>query len=404
MMAKTILRNEPFGAVYFNQATGRMVMVDTDGFFTLLKFLKKDHLTEKEQKFASFFFNDMTPKEIELRIDRSIKPTNNYLIPITKTPALIDLSLNNYCNLHCDYCYMSAKPITNGLYLSMDDFKLILDQMRKARVLQIALGGGEPTLHPHFDEILTKLRLKGNIIPNYTTNGSHLTEEILNATKQYCGAVAVSYSQKREKETKSAVKKLLSYGIQTNMHLVLLKSRIPRLAQIIEQYANLGISNVVLLLFKPMGRGAALTDEILTADDFRILVSELIKILTFRKKYGLRLSIDACSSFIVKDFPFLPQSIESCTGALSSAYIDWNLNMKPCSFMQDITGVDLTHYNIIDAWHSPLFESFRQTLLHPRYQGCISCHHFTSCLSGCPINPKIVFCERKGVELDLGVR
>ncbi|MFX1433462.1 MAG: hypothetical protein ACFFB1_06770, partial [Promethearchaeota archaeon] len=113
-MAKTILRNEPFGAVYFNQATGRMVMVDTDGFFTLLKFLKEDRLTEKEQKFASFFFNDMTPQKIELRIDRSIKPTNNYFIPITKTPVLIDLSLNNYCNLYCEYCYMSAKPIPKG--------------------------------------------------------------------------------------------------------------------------------------------------------------------------------------------------------------------------------------------------------------------------------------------------
>ncbi|MFX1360164.1 MAG: radical SAM/SPASM domain-containing protein [Promethearchaeota archaeon] len=403
-MAKTILRNEPFGAVYFNQATGRMVMVDTDGFFTLLKFLKEDRLTEKEQKFASFFFNDMTPQKIELRIDRSIKPTNNYFIPITKTPVLIDLSLNNYCNLYCEYCYMSAKPIPKGSHLSMDDFKVILDQMRKAKVLQIALGGGEPTLHPHFVEILTKLRLEGDIIPNYTTNGSHLTEEILNATKQHCGAVAVSYSKKREKETKSAVKKFLSYGIQTNMHLVLLKSRIPRLAQITEHYAQLGISNIVLLLFKPMGRGAALTNEILTAADFRILARELLKILTLRKKYGLRLSIDACSSFIVKDFPFLPQSIECCTGALTSAYIDWNLNMKPCSFMQEIPGVDLTHYNIIDAWYSPLFERFRQTLLHPRYQGCISCQHFVSCLSGCPITPKIVFCESKGSELDLEVR
>ncbi len=389
-----ILRNEPFGGVYFNQATGRMVMVDTDGFLTLLRFLKKDKLSKKEEKFCKFFFNSKSPKKVELRLDPSIKFKNS-LIPITKTPVLIDLSLNNYCNLTCDFCYMSAKPIKAGDNLSMQDFNIILERMIQSRVLQIALGGGEPTLHPHFTEILRKLRVEGKIIPNYTTNGSHLTSEILQATKRYCGAVAVSYSEDRIKETIEAIKKLVSHGIQTNLHLVLLKSRIPRLADITKQYAELGIANVVLLLFKPMGRGTNLAYEILDSSDRRAISLELLKILTLRKKYGLRLSIDACSSFIVKEFPFLPQSIEGCTGAIYSTYIDWKLNMKPCSFMQESNGINIRETGIFEAWRSAAFEEFRHLLITPRYYGCTRCNHISSCWGGCPIQPDLVFCEDK---------
>lgn len=396
---KIILRNEVFGGVYFNQANGRMVFIDREGFFTLIKYLQKKSINEKEKKFNNFFFNPQCPKEVELRIDPKIKISSQYIAPVTKTPVLIDLSLNNYCNLTCNFCYMSATSINNGEYLSMDDFDFLLTKMINGRVLQIALGGGEPTLHPQFTDILKKLRINGDIIPNYTTNGTNLTEEILNASKKYCGAVAVSHSEERIKDTIEATKKLLHHGIKTNMHLVLLKSRIPKLSEITEQYAKLGISNVVLLLFKPMGRGSNLKNEILDSSDRKTLTIELLKILKLYKKYRVRLSIDACSSFIVKDFPFLPQSIEGCTGAIYSAYVDWNLEMKPCSFMQDIQGFSLKHNSIIKAWESPIFTNFREKLLQPRYKGCKKCEFYTSCWSGCPIAPDIVFCEERSKEL-----
>ena len=394
-ITQIILRNESFGGVYFNQATGRMAMVDTDGFLTLLKFIKKEEITPKEEIFCNFFFKSEFPKQVELRIDSSIK-FKNCIVPCTKTPILVDLSLNNYCNVTCDFCYMSAKAIGEGKYLSMEDFDILLKKMIKGRVLQVALGGGEPTIHPHFIEILRKLRSVGNIIPNYTTNGSNLIPKILKATKEYCGAAAVSYSKERIKETIKATKKLISHGIQTNLHIVLLKSHIPNLSTITEQFAKLGIANVVLLLFKPMGRGSNLTHEILDINDKKLLSIEILKILALSKKYGVRLSIDACSSFIVKNFPFLPQSIEGCTGSLYSAYVDWNLNMKPCSFMQNTLGFSLRDKEIKNAWDS--FKKFRKSLVNPRYKGCKVCDHFSNCLGGCPIEPDLVFCEERGKE------
>ena len=344
-------------------------MMDQEGFITLLKFLGKRPLDPKEKIFSEIFFSKTIPKQIKLMHKPSIEFKRDYPL-ITNSPILVDLSLNNFCNLHCSYCYMSASSVKDGSYLSMENFEFLLDDMKESRVVQIALGGGEPTLHPNFSEILKKLHIEGDIIPNYTTNGTNLTLEILDASKKYCGAVAVSYSEERNEETLNAVKKLIQHRIQTNLHMVLLKSRIPNLSQIIEKYAVLGISTVVLLLFKPMGRGENLEQEILTAKEKKAFSIEILKIIALRKKYNLRLAIDACSAFAVKDFPFLPESVDGCTGGMYSAYIDWDLKMKPCSFMQETEGIDLKKNSIVEAWKSTFFENFRETILNPQYAGC----------------------------------
>ncbi len=395
MLNSIILRNEPFGGVYFNQQNGRTIMMDQEGFISLLKHLKKEPVTQKEEKFNEFFFNTETPKNIKFMLNRSTKFIKDSPL-VTTSPTLIDLSLNNYCNLSCSYCYMSAKKMGKGEDLSMENFEFLLSEMKKNRVLQIALGGGEPTLHPHFTEILKLLRIESDIIPNYTTNGTNLIPVILDASKEYCGAVAVSYSEEREEETQKAVKTLTNHGIQTNIHIVLLKSRIPKLSEITEKYAKLGIHSVVLLLFKPIGRGENLTYEILTPEDKKSFASEVMKVVLLRQKYGVRLSIDACSAFAVKDFPFLPESIDGCTGGTYSAYIDWNLNMKTCSFMQNNSGVDVKTKGIIGAWKSEIFNKFREMILNPRYEGCKACESFSSCWGGCPIKPELNYCEVKG--------
>ncbi len=391
---KIILRNESFGGIYFNQTIGRTVMIDPDGFLVLLNHLQKRPLSDSQEKFSKFFFNPRTPLRTKILFDKSISFQNNNAL-VTHSPVLIDLSLSNACNLNCPYCYMSTKSLENGEYLSMNDFETILSEMTKNRVLQVALGGGEPTFHPHFPEILKKIRVEGDIIPNYTTNGTNLTPEILKATKKYCGAVAVSYSEERERENERAVNTLIKNGIQTNLHIVLLKSRVHRLSEITKNFAKLGISSVVLLLFKPIGRGSNLEREVVGLSDKKIISTELVKILLLRKKYSVRLSIDACSAFLVKDLPFLPESIDGCTGATYSCYIDWKLRVKPCSFMQDEAGIDLKGTSLKDAWNSPSFNQFRSELLSPRFEGCEECESFTSCWGGCMVKPDLVACESR---------
>ncbi|MHA1232498.1 MAG: radical SAM protein, partial [Candidatus Helarchaeota archaeon] len=280
-------------------------------------------------------------------------------------------------------------------FLSMDDFEILLKKMRDARVLQIALGGGEPTLHPEFVEILKKLRVNGDIIPNYTTNGTLLTNEILEASKKYCGAVAVSYMENLYKTTLEAAKKFVDYGIQVNVHIVLLKSRLQNLNLIVEKYLKLGVNGIVLLLFKPMGRGKNQKNEVLMQQDKKLLLLKIFEILALNEKFDFKLNFDACSAPLLKDMPFLAESIDGCNGSRYSCYVDWNLKVKPCSFMQDQPGVDLKNNTFEKIWRSELFIEFRNKLMNYRYLGCKTCNFFKSCWGGCPLDPSIVVCDKK---------
>lgn len=82
--------------------------------------------------------------------------------------------------------------------------------------MQIALGGGNPNQHPNFIQILEQTR-KHSIIPSYTTNGQGMTEEIYRATKEFCGALAVSWYAPYL-DAKKVISECKKYDIKVNVH------------------------------------------------------------------------------------------------------------------------------------------------------------------------------------------
>ena len=84
-------------------------------------------------------------------------------------PELIDIKLTDYCPYECVFCYQGSTK--EGQHVDKENFKGIVDQLYKYGVFEIALGGGEPTLHPDFDEIINYINKK-NIVVNITTRNS----------------------------------------------------------------------------------------------------------------------------------------------------------------------------------------------------------------------------------------
>lgn len=60
-------------------------------------------------------------------------------------PRSIQLALTNACNKTCDFCYRPLKARSQWSYDEVLDFFQFCDEWG---VLEIALGGGEPTLFP----------------------------------------------------------------------------------------------------------------------------------------------------------------------------------------------------------------------------------------------------------------
>ncbi|WP_457557977.1 radical SAM protein [Candidatus Harpocratesius sp.] len=96
---------------------------------------------------------------------------NNHLFYNKKSLYLGQIHINHRCNIipeaRCaDYCYQN---LFQNQEMSFNTFKLIL---QKYRPHQIALGGGEPTLHPEFLEFIQYAKEQPFLKHvNYTTNG-----------------------------------------------------------------------------------------------------------------------------------------------------------------------------------------------------------------------------------------
>lgn len=81
-------------------------------------------------------------------------------------PELVDIKITDYCFFGCDFCYQGSTE--QGKHAELSDIQHVISELQKAKVFEVALGGGEPTTHPDFIQILEEFRA-ANIVPNFTT-------------------------------------------------------------------------------------------------------------------------------------------------------------------------------------------------------------------------------------------
>lgn len=141
--------------------------------------------------------------------------------------------------------------------MPLEDFRWIAEQCR-GKVMQFALGGrGDPDQHEDFEGLLCISR-ENEIVPNLTTSGFGMTDDIARLCKRYCGAVAVSWY--RNSYTHSAIEALLSAGVKTNIHYVLGNNSIDEaIRRLREDDFPRGINSVVF--FAAQARGPGLREE-----------------------------------------------------------------------------------------------------------------------------------------------
>lgn len=225
---------------------------------------------EPAANYSSIFLNGKT---LRIPID-STKP-----ITELEYPEFLDVAINSQCRAGCKFCYTSA--VKTGVNFSDVQGKVnsyFGSMTENQRPYQVAIGGaGEPTLHPEFIPILATFRGLG-ILPNYTTNGMHLTDEILEATKEYSGGIALSLHPHLEKVWRAAIPKILEKGIKLNVHIIISdKNSIDLFKRVYEEFA--GIEYFVLLPHMNVGFAANDPKEI----DYEYLEAALDKIAEFGK-------------------------------------------------------------------------------------------------------------------------
>jgi wyosine [tRNA(Phe)-imidazoG37] synthetase (radical SAM superfamily) len=89
------------------------------------------------------------------------------------SPISINLDLTSACNFSCPFC-VDSKLINTGKSLTLGEIKKTINTLHSHGLLSVILvGGGEPTLHRDFEEVVRYIKSK-RLQVGIVTNGSRL--------------------------------------------------------------------------------------------------------------------------------------------------------------------------------------------------------------------------------------
>lgn len=256
-----------------------------------------------ESNYQSVFTRNGMTLRYKLDDDLPFKPLKN--------PDLLDISLGTKCYGKCKYCYTSA--ISKGINYPNVVEKLVrfFEPLNEHRPYQVAYGGGgEPTLHPEFCEVLEKTH-QLNIMPNYTTNGMHLSDKVLDYTAEYVGGVAVSTHKHLKWE--KAVEKLLAKKIRTNIHIIVgEEGSFDHLKECSNRFPE--VETIVVLPYQAQGFAAKINNK--------ILVDEWTKCAKFvTKTTGFKYAFGALFYDFMKENPSLFEEVDVYEPECFSGYL-----------------------------------------------------------------------------------
>lgn len=91
----------------------------------------------------------------------------------------IDWTITERCNFNCLHCFHAADNSRNWAEFSRDEAFALLREAEECGIPGIRITGGEPTLYPHFREVLAQIKADGLVLKTLITNGAFLNEELL---------------------------------------------------------------------------------------------------------------------------------------------------------------------------------------------------------------------------------
>lgn len=197
-------------------------------------------------------------------------------------PELVDMKITDYCKYNCEWCYQDSTY--KGEHAKLTDLRNYIWELKQLGVFEVAFGGGEPTEHPDFVELLEIARVSYGIVPNFTTRNIHGWEsELIEAVENHVGGFAVSVYSGREVYAAQALAYHYGYHVQEKMSVqfVLGMHPIETLESVLKA-ANDVFVPVTLLGMKGIGRASHLNSDPHNQNGWLALVD----------KYDYKLSVD----------------------------------------------------------------------------------------------------------------
>ncbi len=311
-----------------------------------------------------------------------IPSSNNLTEGLFSAPLDVHMSITNRCNLRCHGCYAlsDTEPTTD---MPLDLAETIIDRLSDMDVLTIALGGGEPFLHPHLFDIAMYSRRAG-VVPNVTTNGLLIDADSARKCRAF-GSVHVSCHHPSELPRLVEPVRLLKHcGIDLGMNVLVSAATIDGLPQMWDWCAAQGVSRVLLLKFKLTENNHACGDMLLTPAQEQTLLDRVRRL---SRRHAILPMLD-CSFFPAlayarpakRDLEFF--DVNGCVGGNAILAVTTDGQFKPCSFCRTNCG-DARQLSRCAWKENRGLQEFRRRRIH---SGCNACAYGDLCNGGCRVS------------------
>lgn len=187
-------------------------------------------------------------------------------------PTLIDLKITDSCNIGCPFCYQSSTDNEKHARLNTSweeqkagkvSFSHLLTVLKNMGVLEIVIGGGEPTQHPQIYSALHNIKQMGFVSGITTKNYRLGSQSNFKQIIQNIDTIAVSCNTPEEVERAKALHddifalnvvhkvKMPAFYVQNILGLTSLE----KLKQFLDTCRKNDLTNVTLLGYKDFGFG-----------------------------------------------------------------------------------------------------------------------------------------------------
>ena len=299
-------------------------------------------------------------------------------------PYVATFELLSKCNFKCIHCYLGVHRQETD-ELSFEQVKHIINELKHAGVIQIALTGGECTLRKDFIDIYKYVKENGFIVTVFT-NASNVSDELIECFKKYppfsveislYGASEETYFEvtgvNAFEKVKRNVEKLHDAGIHLSLKTPLMKQNVRDEKQLKVIAKKIGYN-----LRTSMALSPTIDREMYPTDYAISLCDRFLYEANANPDRKLNIDIpDTANPYAgkISENTFVPLFI--CNPGVTDVFIDYKGNVCPCIAYRS-KGINLLEHKFSEIW-----DSFRplKSISAPTDYKCARCE----CRYFCPI-------------------
>ena len=367
----------------YNLNTKKMYSMDADDYSILRRILDS---SQPDRLSCQNYIDYLLAEGIIAEPDHLLPPMQIPKYQFTADFVWIEITQN--CNLICRHCYENSSRAKCTPEMSFENFKIVVDFLKRMGGDRIQLVGGEPLIHSQIETLILYAADRFSFVEIFT-NGTLLTDSLLDIIQAHHIALALSVYSDNPLLHDSVTQIKGSYAL-TYKHI---RQALSRGIQV--RIASVEMKNIPRFQFKEPNVSQRYDLPRLTG---RADLSLYTRDMLYRKL----ITRERFKRPIEPNVYFKNKVLHNCFG--ERLYIDCHLNVYPCAMERRVCYGNLAASGLDDG-----FKHQMASMTKDKIDGCRDCEYRYACFdcrcdsNNASIHAKPWYCtydQERGVWID----